>query len=120
MSEEFPSSTDFRLKCRYRRALTLFDLKRYEEVVKDANEVLLLDVNNIPARALLGRSFKVIREYQKAEEQLNNAIVLDPNQAALYTGNLSSKLDFLHCAHIIYSTSGYRERRYSVQNRNPK
>jgi hypothetical protein len=35
---------------------------------------------------LLGRAFKAINEYQKAEEQLTNAILIDETQAALYTG----------------------------------
>jgi tetratricopeptide (TPR) repeat protein len=65
-------------------------MKRYDEVVKDANEVLFLDANNVPARALLGRAFKASNEYQQAEEQLSHAILLDSNQAALYTGRCFS------------------------------
>jgi Flp pilus assembly protein TadD len=68
-------------------------MKQYEDVVKDANEILMLDVNNVPARALLGRAFKIMHEFQQAEEQLSNAILLDTNQASLYTGNISCRFE---------------------------
>ncbi len=87
LSHNTPALTaEFKLKCRYRRALVYFELGIYANVIQDANEVLLLDAQNVPARALLGRAFKVLNEHLKAEEQLNNAILLDPHQANLYTG----------------------------------
>ena len=55
-------------------------------MVKDANSILLQDPNNVQARALLGRALKILHDHKKAEEQLSIAIVLDGNQAALYTG----------------------------------
>lgn len=84
--ENGPLPSDFKLKCLYRRALTCFDLQRYSDVIRDANEILTLDANNIPARSILGRTFKLLSEYQQAEEQLTHALLLDPNQATLYTG----------------------------------
>lgn len=85
LNEEGGNLSEFRMKCLYRRALTCFDMAKYDDVVKDAREVLMLDANNIPVRALLGRTFKQLSEYQQAEEQLNHAIALDPHQASLYT-----------------------------------
>lgn len=76
---------DFLIKCRYRRALSYFDLKQYQEVINDAQEVLKLDAANVNARALMGRAYKILNEHHKAEHQLTEAILLDENQAALYT-----------------------------------
>ncbi len=79
---------EFKLKCRYRRALSYFDLQQFDQAIADATIVLNNDPNSVPARSLLGRAFKTINEYQKAEEQLTNAILIDESQAALYTGIL--------------------------------
>jgi len=89
-SNNLSLTSEFKLKCRYRRALVHFDLCNYSQVIEDCGEVLFLDAQNVPARALLGRAFKVLNEHQKAEEQLNNAILLDAYQAALYTGMFTS------------------------------
>ena len=56
--------------------MAYFDLKKYDLAISDATIVLQLDPNSVPARSLLGRAFKVINEYQKAEEQLANAILV--------------------------------------------
>lgn len=77
---------DFKMKCRYRRALAYFDLKSYELAITDATVVLQQDPNSVPARSLLGRAFKVVNEYQKAEEQLSNAIIIDETQPTLFIG----------------------------------
>jgi tetratricopeptide (TPR) repeat protein len=66
--------------------LAYFDLEEYNKTISDATIVLNNDPNSVPARSLLGRAFKTIHEYQKAEEQLTNAILIDETQAALYTG----------------------------------
>lgn len=76
---------EFVIKCRYRRALAFFELKMYDDVVSDAQEVLKLDAASVNARALMGRAFKIQNEHQRAEHQLTEAILLDENQAALYT-----------------------------------
>ena len=72
------------MKCRYRRALAYFDMGKYEHSIADATVVLQQDPNSVPARSLLGRAFKVINEYQKAEEQLTNAIIIDENHPSLF------------------------------------
>lgn len=77
---------EFKLKCRYRRALAYYDLQQYENAISDATIVLNNDPNSVPARSLLGRAFKTINEYQKAEEQVTNALLIDESQASLYTG----------------------------------
>lgn len=78
-------TVEFKVKCRYRRALSHFDLARYEDVTKDCMEVLNLDANNVPARSLLGRSCKIVFEYAKAEEHLSTAILIDTDQPSLYS-----------------------------------
>lgn len=71
---------------KYRRALAHFDLKMYEAAINDATEVLQLDATHVNARSLLGKAYKIIHEYQKAEEQLTNAILIESDQAHLYAG----------------------------------
>ena len=88
IGEEGPGTvpTEFKLRCKYRRALAYYELGKYEEVVKDTNQILLLDTNSVQARALLGRALKVLNDHKKAEEQLSVAILLDATQANLYIG----------------------------------
>eukprot|EP00981_Chlorochromonas_danica_P004577 scaffold912_cov187-Ochromonas_danica.AAC.55 len=76
---------EFLIKCRYRRALSAFELKRYEEVISDSQEILRLDAASVNARALMGRAMKILNQHQKAEQQLSDAILLDEHQPALYT-----------------------------------
>ena len=78
--------SEFKLRCKYRRALAYFELGKFEEVVKDTNQILHLDPNSVQARALLGRALKVLNDHKKAEEQLSVAILLDATQANLYIG----------------------------------
>lgn len=47
----------------------------------------MLDAVNVNARALLGKAYKIIHEYQKAEEHLTNAILIENDQAHLYAGD---------------------------------
>lgn len=113
-------SQEFKLKCHYRRALAYFDLNRYEDAIKDATWVLQHDVNNVQARSLLGRAFKIIHEYQKAEEQLNNAIAIESDQAALYTGIAINPLFVQSVKNVLLnevSTITNRTRRYSLSHR---
>lgn len=74
------------LKCKFKRSLAYFELRRFEDVVRDCTAVLHLDPNSIPTRALLGRALKVLNQHKKAEEQLTFALQLDDSQAALYIG----------------------------------
>ena len=62
-------------------------MQKYDEVVKDTNQILHLDPNSVQARALLGRALKVLNDHKKAEEQLSIAVLLDATQANLYIGN---------------------------------
>lgn len=78
--------TEMRLKCKFKRSLAYFELKMYDDVVRDCTAVLHQDANNVATRALLGRALKVLNEHKKAEEQLSFALLLDESQAALYTG----------------------------------
>jgi Tfp pilus assembly protein PilF len=78
--------SELKLRCKYRRALSYFELQKYEEVVKDTNSILHSDPNSVQARALLGRALKVLNDHKKAEEQLSVAILLDVTQANLYIG----------------------------------
>lgn len=71
---------------KYRRALAHFELKAYEAAINDATEVLQIDAAHVNARSLLGKAYKIINEYQKAEEHLTNAIVIESDQAHLYAG----------------------------------
>jgi tetratricopeptide (TPR) repeat protein len=87
-----PANMELRLKCGYRRACSYFELKQYEKVVQDLNDVLSQDPNSIPARALLGKALKVMSDFKRAEEQLTIAISLDNNMATLYTGDPLSSL----------------------------
>lgn len=82
--------SEFKLRCKYRRALAFYELGKYEDVVKDTNQILMLDPNSVQARALLGRALKVLNDHKKAEEQLSVAILLDATQANLYIGKLFS------------------------------
>ena len=84
VSDEAACSTEFKIKVKYRRALAHFDLKMYEASISDATEVLQLDATHVNARSLLGKAYKIIHEYQKAEEQLTNAILIESDQAHLY------------------------------------
>lgn len=84
--EAITNLLEFKLKCLYRRALCYFDIKKFDEAIKDCQDLLRIDVNNILARSLLGRAYKVLFQYQKAEEQLCDAIYLDKAQANLYIG----------------------------------
>jgi tetratricopeptide (TPR) repeat protein len=86
VSDEAACSTEFKIKVKYRRALAHFDLKMYEASISDATEVLQLDATHVNARSLLGKAYKIIHEYQKAEEQLTNAILIESDQAHLYAG----------------------------------
>lgn len=79
-------ASEFKLRCKYRRALSYYEMEKFEEVVKDTNAILLLDPNSVQARALLGRALKVLNDHKKAEEQLSVAILLDTTQANLYIG----------------------------------
>jgi tetratricopeptide (TPR) repeat protein len=81
--------SEFKLRCKYRRALAYFELQKYDDVVKDTNSILHSDPNSVQARALLGRALKVLSDYKKAEEQLSVAILLDVTQANLYIGTYS-------------------------------
>ena len=89
IGEESSGSTpsELKLRCKYRRALAYFEMQKYDEVVKDTNQILHLDPNSVQARALLGRALKVLNDHKKAEEQLSIAVLLDATQANLYIGN---------------------------------
>lgn len=52
----------------------------------------MLDAVNVNARALLGKAYKIIHEYQKAEEHLTNAILIENDQAHLYAGAVFLRL----------------------------
>ncbi len=95
--EESSLNQEFIIRCRYRRALSYFELKMYHEVILDAQGVLALDATSVNARLLMGRALKLINEYQKAENQLTEAILLDDNQAELYTGEGVCRFCFLLC-----------------------
>ncbi|RYH27269.1 hypothetical protein EON65_13650 [archaeon] len=47
----------------------------------------MLDAASVTARSLLGRTYKILNEHQKAEHMLSEAILLDEHTPALYTGN---------------------------------
>lgn len=89
--------SEFKLRCKYRRALAYFELGKFEEVVKDTNQILHLDPNSVQARALLGRALKVLNDHKKAEEQLSVAILLDATQANLYIGTHVTVVFTFHC-----------------------
>lgn len=90
--------SEFKLRCKYRRALAYFELQRHDDVVKDTNSILHSDPNSVQARALLGRALKVLNNYKKAEEQLSIAILLDVSQANLYIGTKTQL--FIYFFHI--------------------
>eukprot|EP01038_Epipyxis_sp_PR26KG_P007639 gene7639-10398_t len=83
--EQLTVSNEMKQKCLFKRAQSHFEMKAYDLVVKDASSVLIIDPNNITARALLGRALKVLNDFKGAEEQLDHAILLDENQANLFT-----------------------------------
>lgn len=95
LADENGISHDFKIKVKYRRALSNFDLKRYQDSINDATEVLQLDATHVNARSLLGKAYKIIHEYQKAEEHLTNAILIESDQAHLFAGKLTKKTIFI-------------------------
>lgn len=67
-------------------AYWLYAYYRYEDVLQDCQQVLMLDAASVTARSLLGRTYKILNEHQKAEHMLSEAILLDEHTPALYTG----------------------------------
>lgn len=83
---QFTVNLDMKIKNTYKRALSHFELKNFEEVVKDTTAVIQYDATMVQPRALMGRALKILNDHKKAEEQLTTAVILDENQAALYIG----------------------------------
>lgn len=104
---------------KYRRALAHFDLKMYEASISDATEVLQLDATHVNARSLLGKAYKIIHEYQKAEEQLTNAILIESDQAHLYAGKRLPVCMPCFGDNLVVGVMN-RARRYSVSHRSTK
>lgn len=77
-------TTELKIRCLHRRALTYFEMKFFQEAITDLTEVLNIDPNNASGRALFGRTLKMVSELKRAEEQMNHVILLDPNQPLHY------------------------------------
>jgi hypothetical protein len=75
------------VKCKYRRALTYYDLTQYHDCISDCLSVLSYDNHHVPTRLLIGKAYKVIFEYSQAEEQLTLAIKSDGELPGLFSGN---------------------------------
>ncbi len=86
MVDEQNITPELKQKCKYKRALSHFEIKQYDDVIIDTQMILTQDANNIVVRSLLGRALKITNDHKKAEEHLSHAILLDDGQAGLYVG----------------------------------
>jgi tetratricopeptide (TPR) repeat protein len=77
-------TAELKIRCLYRRALTFFEMKLFQEAITDLTVVLNIDPNNTSGRALFARTLKMVSELKRAEEQMNHVIHLEPNQPLHY------------------------------------
>ena len=75
---------EVRLRCLYRRALAYFECNQFAECINDMREVLRQDANSLPPRVLLANALKMTGELKAAEENVAQAIILDPKSPNLY------------------------------------
>jgi len=77
-------STDLKLRSMYRRALAYFESHQYDEACKDLTILLGQDPNSVAPRALMARSYKMMSDLRRAEEQITHAITLEETQHSHY------------------------------------
>ena len=66
------------------RAKRLNEQEEYEAVIRECNEVLLLDPHNTEAYCNRGLAYNGLKQYDKAIADYNKAIALDPNNVKVY------------------------------------
>ena len=68
----------------FRRAQVYHEISRYTEAIEDLKYILNKDVNSLPPRILLARSYKMSGDLYNAEEEINYAILIHANDYAVY------------------------------------
>ncbi len=68
---------DVKLRCFHRKALCLYELRRYDKCFDILKLVLSHDPNSVPPRVLISRAAKQMGDLKQAEEQMDHALVLE-------------------------------------------
>ena len=65
------------MRCFYRRASVLCEMKKYTAAMKDLMIILIQDPEMVHSRVLIGKTLKLAGDLDRAEEQMEHVIRLE-------------------------------------------